>query len=73
MQMPTSRSLGALAALGIASLFFSLDQSHAQLFPANSETQFSGVQGQDNWSYGYRNVSQDGGGVDYDPVSDFVP
>jgi len=41
---------------------------------ANSTTEFSGVQGQDNWFYGYRNRTADGGGTSqYDPDSDFVP
>jgi hypothetical protein len=42
---------------------------------ANSEFDFTfdDVQGDDNgWLYGYRNVTADGGGVDYDPVDDFI-
>lgn len=32
----------------------------------DSRIEFSGVQGQDGWFYGYRNFSADGGGVNYD-------
>ena len=40
---------------------------------ANSADEFSGEQGQDNWRYGYRNVTEDGGDEDsYDPVEDFI-
>ena len=34
--------------------------------------EFSGVQGQDDWSYGYRNYTADGGGDDYDATADFI-
>ena len=40
---------------------------------ADSVTQFSGIQDQDGWESGYRNVSLDGGGRDYDPDNDFIP
>lgn len=40
---------------------------------ADSKSQFSGVDGQDGWSWGYRNVTLDGKGTDYDPVTDFIP
>ena len=40
---------------------------------ADSVTQFSGIQGQDGWDWGYRNVTLDGKGTDYDPVTDFIP
>ncbi len=39
---------------------------------ANSSTEFSTNQGQDNWYYGYRDLTVDGGGNDYDPVADFI-
>lgn len=39
---------------------------------ADSVVEYSGVQGQDGWSYGYRNYSADGGGDDYDPANDFI-
>jgi len=39
---------------------------------ANSETDFSGVQNQANWQYGYRNVTGDGAITDYAP-SEFIP
>ncbi|NIP92268.1 MAG: hypothetical protein GWO24_01850, partial [Akkermansiaceae bacterium] len=41
--------------------------------PADSLLQFSGVQGQGGWENGYRNVTVDGKGTDYDPVEDFIP
>ncbi len=40
---------------------------------ANSEAEFSGEQGLNNWSYGYRNYTTDGGGEDYNPSSGFIP
>lgn len=39
---------------------------------ANSETEFSGVQGQDDWQHGYRVVTGDGAIVDYG-VTEFIP
>jgi hypothetical protein len=39
---------------------------------ANSFTEFSGTQGQADWYYGYRNLSTDGGNIDYDPVANFI-
>ncbi|MCP4848881.1 MAG: tandem-95 repeat protein [Verrucomicrobiaceae bacterium] len=39
---------------------------------ADSVADFSGVQGQGGWYYGYRNYTQDGGGDDYDADNDFV-
>jgi hypothetical protein len=39
---------------------------------ANSVLQFSGVQGQDNWYYGYRNYTKDGGGESYHPETGFI-
>ncbi|MBB23239.1 MAG: hypothetical protein CMN04_10225, partial [Roseibacillus sp.] len=38
---------------------------------ANSITGFSNVQGQDGWQHGYRNVTLDGGGTDYE-TGDFI-
>lgn len=40
---------------------------------ADSNTEFSGVQGQDGWRHGYRNATADGGATDYDPVANFTP
>jgi hypothetical protein len=40
---------------------------------ANSAAQFSGVQGQDDWFWGYRNPSVDGGGENYNPTNGFIP
>ena len=39
---------------------------------ANSVTQFSGVQGQDDWYFGYRNYTKDGGGENYNPDTGFI-
>lgn len=38
---------------------------------ANSQTEFSGVQGQNNWYYGYYNKSADGNST-YDAATDFI-
>jgi len=38
----------------------------------NSESEFSGVQGQADWSYGYRNYTADGGAENYDSANDFI-
>ena len=40
---------------------------------ADSIEDFSGFQGQANWTNGYRNFTLDGGGIDYDPAADFIP
>ncbi|HUF62264.1 MAG TPA: hypothetical protein VMN36_09335, partial [Verrucomicrobiales bacterium] len=40
---------------------------------ANSISEFSGVQGQDGWHYGYRSYEHGVSPVDYDPAADFVP
>lgn len=40
---------------------------------ANSQTEFSGVQGQDGWRAGYRNATADGGAADYNPTANFIP
>ncbi len=39
----------------------------------NSEKEFSGVQGQDGWYFGYRNYTKDGGGDNYDAANGFLP
>jgi hypothetical protein len=39
---------------------------------ANSIDEFSGVQGQDDWRYGYRNLAEDDGEIDYNSTSDFI-
>jgi hypothetical protein len=40
---------------------------------ADSRTDFSGTQGQNGWSYGYRNFTADGGATNYNAVTGFVP
>lgn len=40
---------------------------------ATSSTEFSGVQGQNGWTYGYRDVPAGGASENYDPVRDFIP
>ena len=38
---------------------------------ADSYDEFSGIQGQDDWQYGYRNLTLDGGEIEsYDAESD---
>ena len=39
---------------------------------ANSQAEFSGVQGQNGWFNGYRNYTLDGGETNYDPTADFI-
>ncbi|MES2708730.1 MAG: hypothetical protein V4726_19195 [Verrucomicrobiota bacterium] len=39
---------------------------------ANSEADFSGVQGQDGWEYGYRDFTVTGPALNYDPVTAFT-
>ena len=40
---------------------------------ADSVADFSGVQGQGGWYYGYRNFTADGGAIHYDPDTTFIP
>lgn len=40
---------------------------------AKSVDEFSGVQGQNGWIYGYRDVSANGASENYDPDRDFIP
>lgn len=40
---------------------------------ATSTTEFSGVQGQNGWTYGYREVPAAGASENYDPDRDFIP
>ena len=35
-------------------------------------TAFSGVQGENGWEWGYRNLTADGGAQDYDAQADFI-
>lgn len=39
---------------------------------ANSIDDFSGTQGQNGWYHGYRNVTVDAKGINYDPSADFL-
>jgi hypothetical protein len=39
---------------------------------ANSRTEFSGNQGENDWFYGYRNYTADGGGPNYNPTNGFI-
>lgn len=56
----------------LSAMIFGTQLASGQVVLANSETEFSGVQGQDNWTYGYRNFTADGGAENYDPVADFI-
>lgn len=40
---------------------------------ATSSTEFSGVQSQNGWTYGYREVPAEGASENYDPERDFIP
>lgn len=47
--------------------------SHGQVTIADSVLEFSGTQGQDDWTYGYRNLTADGGAREtYDKDNDFI-
>ncbi len=57
----------------VSSLFLLGAQASAQNLLADSTSEFSGTQGQEDWYYGYRNLTLDGGENDYDPEADFIP
>lgn len=48
------------------------DANDSPGFIARSIDEFSGEQGLDNWRYGYRNFTQDGGGTDYNASAQFI-
>ena len=54
-------------------MLFPAGSMNAQDVLADSATEFSGIQGQDDWWHGYRNLTLDGGENDYDPEADFIP
>lgn len=72
---PDSDGDGFLDGIEVANSANPLDATDNlnHLLRANSIEQFSGNQGQDGWSYGYRNLTADGGAQDYDPVANFIP
>ena len=65
---------GALDGYEIARFFDPLDPDiNPSTLLADSYEEYSGTQGQDDWNYGYRNLTADGGEVEeYDPTEDFV-
>ncbi|HCQ38464.1 MAG TPA: hypothetical protein DIV39_04865, partial [Verrucomicrobiales bacterium] len=63
---------GAFVSAVSCFLFLIGGQASAQNVVADSSLEFSGVQGQEDWSYGYRNLTLDGGANDYDPENDFI-
>lgn len=67
MQRLLRWSAGAAAALTLLTGTTSQAQGLA-----DSRAEFSGVQGQNDWFYGYRNYTVDGGGNNYDPANGFV-
>ena len=76
---PTTRSLPslllkyrALVSASVCPLLLFCSQASAQSILADSAAEFSGIQGQEDWYYGYRNLTLDGGGNDYDPEADFI-
>ena len=71
MNTKPSRIAKLLSALLWAALS-QVNWAQAQVI-ANSTNEFSGVQGQDGWFYGYRNVTVDGKAIDYDANADFIP
>ncbi|MGK0187298.1 MAG: hypothetical protein ACI9R3_003085 [Verrucomicrobiales bacterium] len=48
------------------------DDSPVTFVIANSSADYSGVQGQDGWFFGYRNYTLDGEMTDYNPTDDFI-
>ncbi len=54
-------------------MLFPAGSMKAQGVLADSAAEFSGIQGQDDWWHGYRNLTLDGGENDYDPEADFIP
>ncbi len=50
-----------------------VDDTPLTLAIGDSRTEFSGVDGQDGWRWGYRNYTQDGGTTDYDAANAFIP
>ncbi|MBL9126543.1 MAG: hypothetical protein JNL97_02795, partial [Verrucomicrobiales bacterium] len=57
--------------LAIAACLTLAHSARAQVL-ADSIAEFSGVQGQGDWYYGYRNYTADGGAENYDPVTGFI-
>jgi hypothetical protein len=66
----TTRIRRAAGVLGLLALL-STSAVYAQPI-ADSRTEFSGTQGQDGWQYGYRNVTLDAKGLNYDAGADFI-
>ena len=62
----------ALLSACVCPLLLICGQASAQNILADSAAEFSGIQGQEDWYYGYRNLNLDGGGNDYDPEADFI-
>ena len=62
----------ALVSASVCPLLLFCSQASAQSILADSAAEFSGIQGQEDWYYGYRNLTLDGGGNDYDPEADFI-
>jgi hypothetical protein len=62
----------ALLSACVCPLLLICGQASAQSTLADSAAEFSGIQGQEDWYYGYRNLTLDGGGNDYDPETDFI-
>ncbi|MEX2186259.1 MAG: PEP-CTERM sorting domain-containing protein [Pirellulales bacterium] len=62
-----------LAAAAFLALFASASRSHAvTLADSFNDWSFSGTQGENDWIYGYRNFTLDGGGA-YDFTTSFIP
>ncbi len=62
----------AILSACVCPLLLICGQASAQSTLADSAAEFSGIQGQEDWYYGYRNLTLDGGGNDYDPETDFI-
>lgn len=58
--------------IGLTVLLATMQVGWGQIQLGDSETEFSGTQGQDGWTYGYRNFTADGGARDYDAAANFI-
>ena len=70
--LPLPQKYRALVSAFGCLLFLFCSEASAQSVLADSAAEFSGIQGQEDWYYGYRNLTLDGGGNDYDPEADFI-
>ena len=68
----SNRTLQAFKIIASLSLLFWAVQTHGDIIVADSATEYSGMQGSNNWYYGYWQKTGDADGV-YDAEREFVP